>query len=223
MKKQELAKYIDQTDLTPGRSYEYITDFCKDAADGGFASVCILPTLIETAAVALKGTDTKVCTVISFPLGMDHPATKICATKEAIAKGAEEIDLVMNVSALKSGLYDVVNEELAGVAKVCHENGALLKLIIETPLLTDEQIVKACELAEANGVDIVKSSTGFKAMLPRSTSVEDIRLMRASIKPETGLKAAGGIRTTEDALKMIEAGATRIGASSGRDIVAGLE
>lgn len=154
---------------------------------------------------------------------MDHPATKICATKEAIAKGAEEIDLVMNVSALKSGLYDVVNEELAGVAKVCHENGALLKLIIETPLLTDEQIVKACELAEANGVDIVKSSTGFKAMLPRSTSVEDIRLMRASIKPETGLKAAGGIRTTEDALKMIEAGATRIGASSGRDIVAGLE
>lgn len=223
MTKQELAKYIDQTDLTPGRTEEYITEFCKDAADGGFASVCVLPTLVETAAKALKGTGTKVCTVISFPLGMDMPKVKMRATEEAIAKGAEEIDLVLNVSALKSELYDIVNEELAGVSKICHENGALLKLIIETPLLNNEQIVKASQLAEENGVDIVKTSTGFKAMLPRSTSVEDVELIRKTIKPTTGLKAAGGIRTTEDALKMIAAGATRLGASSGRVIVDGFE
>ena len=223
MNKKELAKYIDQTDLTPGEPYDKITAFCKDAAEQGFASVCILPTLVETAAKALKGTDTKVCTVISFPLGMDYPETKEIETKEAIRNGAEEIDMVMNVSAMKSGLYDVVNDELARVSKACHDNNVLMKLIIETPLLTEEQIIKACELAEANGVDIVKTSTGFKKMLPRSTTVEDVKLIRAHIRPETGLKAAGGIRTTEDALKMIEAGATRIGASSGRDIIAGLE
>lgn len=219
MNKKELAKYIDQTDLTPGEPYDKITEFCKDAAENGFASVCILPTLVKTAAAALKGTDTKVCTVVSFPLGMDYPEIKEIETKEAIENGAEEIDMVMNVGALKGGDYDIVNDELARVSKACHDKGVLLKLIIETTLLTDEQIVKACELAEANGVDIVKTSTGFKKMLPRSTSVEDVQLIRAHIKPETGLKAAGGIRTTEDALKMIEAGATRIGASSGKDIV----
>ena len=222
MTKAELAKYIDQTNLKPGMTEEFITDFCKDAIKGGFASVCILPTLVKTAAAALKGSATKVCTVISFPLGMDAPEVKICATEEAIEHGAEEIDLVMNVSALKSEKYEIVQQELAGVAKACHEKGALLKLIIETPLLTEDQIVKARQLAEENGVDIVKSSTGFSAMLPRSTSVEDIVLMRKSIKPTTGLKAAGGIRTTEDALKMIEAGATRIGASSGQALIAGL-
>lgn len=223
MNKQELAKYIDQTDLTPGRTFEYIENFCKDAAEGGFASVCILPTMVKTAAAALKGTETKVCTVISFPLGMDLPKTKICATEEAIMHGAQEIDLVLNVSALKSEDYATINEELAGVATTCHQRGALMKLIIETPLLTSAQIVKACELAEKNKVDIVKSSTGFKAMLPRSTTVEDIQLIKKSIHPGTGIKAAGGIRTTKDALAMIEAGATRIGASSGRDIVNGLD
>ena len=209
MKKQVLAKFIDQTNLKPGQTEQYITEFCKEADEAGFASVCILPTLVETATSVLKNTNTKVCTVISFPLGMDVPEVKICATKEAIEKGAEEIDLVLNVCALKSGLYNIVNQELFGV--------------IETPLLNEEQIIKACELAEANQVDIVKTSTGFSAMLPRSTSVEDVKLIRKHIKPTTGLKAAGGIRITADALKMIEAGATRIGASSGKEIVAGLD
>ena len=222
MKKTELAKYIDQTNLKPGMTEAFITEFCEDAVKGGFASVCILPTLVKTAAKALKGSDTKVCTVISFPLGMDDPEVKICATEEAIEHGAEEIDLVVNVCALKSGRYDINHAELAGVSKACHDKGVLLKLIIETPLLNEEQVVKACQLAEEHGVDIVKTSTGFSAMLPRSTTVDDVKLMRANIKPTTGLKAAGGIRTTKDALAMIEAGATRIGASAGQAIVDGL-
>lgn len=128
----------------------------------------------------------------------------------------------MNVSALKAGLYGTVDAELEGVVKASHDKGAIVKLIIETPLLTEEQIVKACELAEKNNVDIVKTSTGFSAMLSRSTSVDDVKLIRRSVRPETGVKAAGGIRTTEDTLAMIEAGATRIGASAGEAILNGL-
>lgn len=222
MNKVELARYIDQTTLKPGMTEAYVTQFCQDAKANGFASVCILPTMIPTAAKVLKGSGTKVCTVISFPLGMDNPEVKVCETEEALRLGAEEIDLVINVSALKSGLYDLVEQEIKGVAGATHKAGGLMKLIIETPLLTQEQIVKACELAEANGVDIVKTSTGFSAMLPRATTVEDVKLIRAHIKPTTGLKAAGGIRTTADTLAMIEAGATRIGASAGAEIINGL-
>ena len=147
---------------------------------------------------------------------------KIHETEDALNKGAQEIDLVMNVSALKSERYDIVDEELEGVVKASHGKGAIVKLIIETPLLTEGQIVKACELAEKHGVDIVKTSTGFSAMLPRSTSVEDVRLIRSRVKPDTGVKAAGGIRTTADTLARIEAGATRIGASAGEEIIGGL-
>ena len=222
MNKNELARYIDQTTLKPGMTEEFITEFCQKARENQFASVCILPNMIETAAKVLKGSDTKVCTVISFPLGFDWPDVKIYETKDALEKGAEEIDLVMNVSALKSERYDIVDEELEGVVKASHDKGAIVKLIIETPLLTVEQIVKACELAEKHGVDIVKTSTGFSAMLPRSTSVDDVKLIRRSVKAETGVKAAGGIRTTADALAMIEAGATRIGASAGEEIINGL-
>ena len=204
MNKNELARYIDQTTLKPGMTEEFITEFCQKAKENLFASVCILPNMIETAAKVLKGSDTKVCTVISFPLGFDWP------------------DVKMNVSALKSERYDIVDEELEGVVKASHDKGAIVKLIIETPLLTEEQIVKACELAEKHGVDIVKTSTGFSAMLPRSTSVDDVKLIRRSVKAETGVKAAGGIRTTADALAMIEAGATRIGASAGEEIINGL-
>lgn len=222
MNKAELARYIDQTTLKPGNSEEFVTAFCEDAKANHFASVCILPNMIPTAAKVLKGSDTKVCTVISFPLGFDAPSVKIAECKDALRLGAEEIDLVMNVSALKSERYDIVDEELEGVVKASHDAGAIVKLIIETPLLTEAQIVKACELAEKHGVDIVKTSTGFSAMLPRSTSVDDVKPIRKSIKPTTGLKAAGGIRTTADTLAMIEAGATRIGASAGKEIVDGL-
>lgn len=222
MNKNELARYIDQTTLKPGMTEAYVTKFCEDARENHFASVCILPSMIETAAKVLRGSDTKVCTVISFPLGFDVPEVKIVETMDALSKGAQEIDLVMNVSALKSGQYNIVEDELDGVVKASHEQGAIVKLIIETPLLTKDQIVKACELAEKHQVDIVKTSTGFSAMLPRSTTVDDVRLIRCSIKAETGVKAAGGIRTTADALAMIEAGATRIGASAGEEIINGL-
>lgn len=222
MNRNELAGYIDQTTLKPGMTQQYVSDFCKNARENHFASVCILPNMIETAAKALDGSGTKVCTVISFPLGFDLPEVKIAETEDALAKGAREIDLVMNVSALKSERYDIVDAELEGVVKASHQKGAMVKLIIETPLLTEEQIVKACALAEKHQVDIVKTSTGFSAMLPRSTSVEDVKLIRRSVKPETGVKAAGGIRNTADTLAMIEAGATRIGASAGEEIINGL-
>ena len=222
MNRNELARYIDQTTLKPGMTHEYVAGFCEKAKENHFASVCILPNMIETAAQVLEGSDTKVCTVISFPLGFDWPDVKIHETEDALNKGAKEIDLVMNVSALKSERYDIVDEELEGVVKASHGKGAIVKLIIETPLLTEGQIVKACELAEKHGVDIVKTSTGFSAMLPRSTSVEDVRLIRSRVKPDTGVKAAGGIRTTADTLAMIEAGATRIGASAGEEIIGGL-
>lgn len=222
MDKQELARTIDQTILKPGVDEAFITQFAEDAKQNGFASVCILPTLVPAVAKVLKGSDTKVCTVVSFPLGMDAPAVKIAETEEVLELGAEEVDLVINVSAMKSELYDIVNEELAGVVKASHDKGAIVKLIIETPLLNEAQIIKACELAEKNNVDIVKTSTGFSAMLPRSTSVEDVALIKAHVSDKTGIKAAGGVRTTQDALAMIAAGATRIGASAGADIVSGL-
>jgi len=222
MNRNELARYIDQTTLKPGMTMDYVTDFCEQAKQNNFASVCILPNMIETADRVLHDSETKVCTVISFPLGCDWPDTKIYETQDALLKGALEIDLVMNVSALKSERYDLVDEELEGVVKTSHEKGAIVKLIIETPLLTEEQIIKACELAEKHHVDIVKTSTGFSAMLPRSTSVEDVMLIRSHVKAETGVKAAGGIRTTADTLAMIEAGATRIGASAGAEIIGGL-
>ncbi len=222
MNKNALARYIDHTTLKPWMTESFITQFCQDAKENHFASVCILPNMIETAAKVLAGSETKVCTVISFPLGFDAPEIKIFETEDALAKGAQEIDLVMNVSALKAGLYGTVDAELEGVVKASHDKGAIVKLIIETPLLTEEQIVKACELAEKNNVDIVKTSTGFSAMLSRSTSVDDVKLIRRSVRPETGVKAAGGIRTTEDTLAMIEAGATRIGASAGEAILNGL-
>lgn len=222
MNRNELARYIDQTTLKPGMTVSYVTEFCQNAKANHFASVCILPSMIETAAKVLHGSETKVCTVISFPLGFDMPEVKIAETKDALEKGAQEIDLVMNVSALKSGRYNIVEEELEGVVKASHDQGAIVKLIIETPLLTEDQIIMACQLAEKHQVDIVKTSTGFSAMLPRSTSVDDVRLIRSTVKAATGVKAAGGIRTTADTLAMIEAGATRIGASAGEEIIDGL-
>jgi len=223
MTKDELARYIDQTNLKPGMTESFIEEFSKKAASQGFASVCILPNMVPVAARALKGTKTKVCTVISFPLGADVPSVKIAEAEDTMEKGAEEIDMVINVGALKSGRKEIVKEELDGVVKAAHRRGCIVKSIIETPLLTEAQIREAAMLAEESGVDIVKTSTGFGPILKRSTTVEDVRLIRSVIKAATGLKAAGGIRTTADALAMIEAGATRIGASSGDEIVSGLD
>ncbi|MGD0622119.1 MAG: deoxyribose-phosphate aldolase [Thermacetogeniaceae bacterium] len=223
MTKGELARYIDQTNLKPGMTESFIEEFCRKAVEQGFASVCILPNMVPVAARVLKGTQTKVCTVISFPLGADVPSIKIAEADDAIAKGAEELDIVINVAALKSGKKEIVMEELDGVVKAAHDHGCIVKAIIETPLLTEDQIREAAMLAEESGADIVKTSTGFSPILKRSTTVEDVKLIRSVIKPETGVKAAGGIRTTADALAMIEAGATRVGASAGDEIVSGLD
>lgn len=223
MDKNMLAGYIDQTNLKPGMSEEFIEDFCRKAAKNEFASVCILPALIPVAARVLKGTKTKVCTVISFPLGADLPAVKINETKDAIEKGAEEIDLVINVAAVKDNNRDVVMEELNGVVQESHKNGCLVKVIIEMPLLTKDEGVRAAKWVEEAGAEIVKTSTGFSALTKRATTVEDVELLKNVVADKTGIKAAGGIRTTEQALAMIEAGATRIGASSGKDIVDGLK
>lgn len=223
MTESELAKYIDQTNLKPGMTESFIKEFCRKAADQRFASVCILPNMVPIAARVLNGTQTKVCTVISFPLGADVPSIKIAEADDAITKGAEELDLVINVAALKSGKTEIVKEELDGVVKAAHDKGCIVKAIIEAPLLTEDQIREVSRLAEESGVDIVKTSTGFSPILKRSTTVEDVKLIRSVIKPETGVKAAGGIRTTADALAMIEAGATRIGTSAGDDIISGLD
>lgn len=222
MTKSELAKYIDQTNLKPGMTEDFIEEFCRKAVEEGFASVCILPNMVPVAARILKGTKTKVCTVISFPLGADVPPVKIAEAEDAIAKGAEELDLVINVAALKSGRIDIVKEEIEGVARVAHDKNCIVKAIIETPLLTEDQIREVSQLAEEAGADIIKTSTGFNPILKRSTTVEDVKLIRSVVKPETGIKAAGGIRTTANALAMIEAGATRIGSSAGEAIISGL-
>ena len=222
MTRKELAALIDQTALGSGLSEEYIRSFCREAMAEGFASVCILPNMVPAAAQVLSGSATKVCTVISFPLGMDLPETKIFETGDALQKGAQEIDLVLNVGAFKSGDYSALERELSGVIGAAHAAGALAKVIIETPLLTSRQIHEAALLCEGYGADIVKTSTGYRPILPRSTSVEDVKLLRSILRRETGIKAAGGIRSVQDALRMLAAGATRIGASCGVEILTGL-
>lgn len=222
MTRRELAAVIDQTALGVGLSEEYICRFCEDARAEGFASVCILPNMVSAATRVLHGSATKVCTVISFPLGMDLPETKIFETRDALQKGAREIDLVLNVGALKSGDHSTLDRELSGVIDISHAAGVLVKVIIETPLLDERRIIEAALLCESRGADIVKTSTGYGPILPRSTSLEDVKLLRGVLKRETGIKAAGGIRTTRDALQMLAAGATRIGASCGLDILNGL-
>lgn len=223
MNRTELASMIDQTNLKPGVTTAEIAAFCKDAAENGFASVCILPVHIPTAAAVLRGTKTKVCTVISFPLGMDDPEVKLFESQDAIAKGAEELDVVVNVGAVKAGDRETVFGELAAICKLAHAHKAIVKVIIEMPLLTEEQSEQAARWAEEAGADIVKTSTGFKGLKIRSTVPGDIKLLKRVVKPGTGLKAAGGVRTTADALAMIREGATRIGASAGAAIVGGLE
>jgi deoxyribose-phosphate aldolase len=223
MTRSELARYIDQTNLKPGMTWNFIEEFCQKAAERNFATVCILPSVVHIAASVLKGTQTKVTTVISFPLGADIPEVKIAEAENAIAKGADELDVVINVGALKSGYVQIVKKELEGVIQLTHEKGLIVKSIIETPLLTESQIKEVALLADELGVDFVKTSTGFSPILKRSTSVEDVKLIRSVIKPTTGIKAAGGIKTYADALAMIAVGATRLGTSSGEEILLGLD
>lgn len=212
----KLNKYIDHTLLKPDASQEQIETLIEEAKKYDFASVCVNPTWVNFAAQSLKGTDVKVCTVIGFPLGANTPELKAFETSDAIRNGVNEIDMVINIGALKSQNFDLVEKDIRAVVEAA--KGTLVKVIIETCLLTDDEKVKACQIAQKAGADFVKTSTGFSTS---GATVADVALMRKTVGPDMGVKASGGARSYEDALAFIEAGATRIGASSGVAIMEG--
>ena len=214
MDKLTLAKHIDHTLLKPDGTEAELIKLCEEAKEYKFFSVCVNPCNIEKAKELLKASDTKICTVVGFPLGQMTTEAKSFETKEAVFLGAEEVDMVINIGKLKDGDYDYVLEDIRAV--VLAAGGVLTKVIIESCLLTDEEKVKACELAKAAGADYVKTSTGFSKS---GATKEDIALMRKTVGPEMGVKASGGIRTLEDALAMIENGASRLGLSASVSIV----
>lgn len=216
MKGNELARLIDHTMLKPEATPAEIEQLCEEALRYRFASVCVNPAYVPLAVAKLAGTEVAVCTVVGFPLGATTTAAKVCEAEQALDDGATELDMVLFIGALKVGDRERVEDDIAAVATVCHDGGGLLKVIIETALLSDEEKVLACELAQDADADFVKTSTGFAASGAR---LEDVRLMRETVGPEIGVKAAGGIHSYEEAMAMIEAGANRIGASAGVRIV----
>ncbi|MGI9667620.1 MAG: deoxyribose-phosphate aldolase [Acidimicrobiia bacterium] len=216
----DLAKYIDHTLLKPDVTAAEIDELCDEALEYGFASVCINPTWVKRSAERLRGSEVKVCTVIGFPLGANTPEIKAMEARRALRDGAREVDMVINVGALKSGQNDVVRTDIEKVADAAHESGAICKVILETALLTDEEKVIASALSKQAKADFVKTSTGFGG---GGATVYDVALMRETVGPDMGVKASGGVRTLEDAEDMIAAGATRIGASAGVQIVGGSE
>lgn len=211
-----INQYIDHTLLKPESTQEQIDHLLSEAVEYQFASVCVNPTWVAHCSKTLAGTGVKVCTVVGFPLGANTSSVKAFETKDAIANGADEIDMVINVGQLKSGQYEVVEADIRAVVEASQDK--LVKVIIETCLLTNDEKVKACQLAVSAGADFVKTSTGFSAA---GATVEGIVLMRETVGPNIGVKAAGGARSYEDAEAFIEAGATRIGTSSGVAIVSG--
>ncbi len=213
---ERLAAMIDHTLLKPDATYAQIARLCEEAHTYHFASVCVNPVHVRRCAESLEGSGVAVCTVIGFPLGATPTDVKVCEARRAIEDGATELDMVMNIGALKSEDGEAVQRDIAAVARVCHAKGALLKVIIETALLTDEEKETACRLAVDGGADFVKTSTGFG---PGGATVEDVARMRRVVGPHVGVKASGGVRTYDDALRMIAAGANRIGASAGVRIV----
>ncbi|TDL85223.1 deoxyribose-phosphate aldolase [Vibrio vulnificus] len=215
---QNVAGLIDHTLLKADATKEQIKVLCEEAREYNFASVCVNPTWVKYASELLEGSEVKVCTVIGFPLGATTPETKAFETKDAISNGAHEVDMVINIGALKDKDDELVERDIRAVV-AASTGKALSKVIIETSLLTDEEKVRACELAVKAGTDYVKTSTGFST---GGATVEDITLMRKTVGPDIGVKASGGVRNTSDAQNVIEAGATRIGASAGVSIVKGL-
>lgn len=212
------AKYIDHTLLKPESTREQIDKIISEAKKYQFKSICINPTHIKYAAEQLKGTDVLVCTVIGFPLGANTTETKMFEAENAINNGASEVDMVINIGALKDGRYEDVQKDIEGVVGAA--NGKTVKVIIETVLLNDDEKVKACQLAKEAGADFVKTSTGFAG---GGATPEDVKLMKDTVGNELEVKASGGVRNLEDFNKMIDAGATRIGASAGVQILEGLE
>jgi len=207
-------KLIDHTLLKQDAKPEQIISLCNEAKEYDFMSVCVNPAYVPLAAECLAGSDVKVCTVIGFPLGMNLPKTKVDEARTAINEGADEIDMVINVGMLKAGEDNYVKEEIKLLKEVAGDR--VLKVIIETCLLTDEEKVRACTLAKDAGADFVKTSTGFST---GGATAHDVKLMRETVGPDMGVKASGGIRTHEDLLAMVEAGATRIGTSNGTKII----
>ena len=218
MDKKTIAAMIDHTLLKPEATPAQIEKLCAEAAEYHFASVCVNPVYIPLAARLLKGTGVKVCCVVGFPLGAIAPEQKAAEAASCAAMGAEELDMVIHVGAAKAGDWALVQRDIEGVVKAAA--GRTVKVIIETCLLTDEEKVKACEAAKAAGAHFVKTSTGFST---GGATTHDIALMRKTVGPEMGVKASGGIRNYATAMAMIEAGANRIGASAGIEIVAAAE
>lgn len=212
---QDLAKMIDHTLLKTDTTLVMINKLCEEAKNYNFISVCVNPYWVSIAAKNLIGTNVKVCTVIGFPLGASTKEVKTFEAKKAIEDGASEIDMVINIGALKSHQYNIVEEDIEAIVEVA--NGlALVKVIIETCLLTEDEKILACRLIKKSGADFVKTSTGFNK---GGATYEDVKLMRNTVGPDMGVKASGGIRDYEGAMKMIGAGANRIGTSSGIEIV----
>ena len=213
---KSLAGMIDHTLLKPDATADKIAQLCFEAKKYHFASVCVNPTNVKLCADLLRGSDVKVCTVIGFPLGATTTEVKVAETKNALDNGATEIDMVMNIGALKAGDTELVAHDIHEVVQATHAANAILKVIIETALLTDEEKTVACLLAKEAGADYVKTSTGFSS---GGATVHDVALMRKAVGPNLGVKAAGGIHSHEEAEQMIAAGATRIGASAGIKII----
>lgn len=211
-------KYIDHTLLKPESTRQQIDKIIEEAKEYHFKSVCVNSTHVAYAAEKLADSDVLVCTVIGFPLGASTSEVKACETKDAISKGADEIDMVINIGALKDGRYDDVQADIAAVVEASGDK--TVKVIIETVLLTDEEKVKACELSKAAGADFVKTSTGFAG---GGATPEDVKLMKDTVGDALEVKASGGVRNLADFQAMLEAGATRVGASAGVQIMQGLE
>jgi deoxyribose-phosphate aldolase len=216
-----IARLIDHTLLRPEATHTDILQLCREARENNFASVCVNAYWVPLVAAELTGSEVKVCTVVGFPLGATSTEAKVAEAEAALRAGAQEIDMVQNIGALRGDERETVEEEIALVAAVCHRAGAIVKVILENSLLTDDQKVTACLLAKDAGADFVKTSTGFGSS---GATVQDVELMRRTVGPIVdgkgmGLKASGGIRTLDDLLKMLDAGATRIGASASVKII----
>ncbi len=216
IKAEEIARIIDHTLLKPDATPEQVRQVCEEAKTYQFASVVVNPVYARFVAQQLQGSNVKVCVVIGFPLGANLTQVKVYETEQALNDGATEVDMVINIGALKSKDNELVERDIAGVVQMAHSRKALVKVIIETALLTEEEKVRACQIAQKAGAHFVKTSTGFSS---GGATVEDITLMRRVVGPNIGVKASGGIKTLADAQSMIAAGATRLGASAGVKIV----
>ncbi len=211
----ELNKYIDHTLLKADANQIEIDTLIQEAKEYDFKSVCINPTWVAHAAIQLKDSDVLVCTVIGFPLGATSTKAKVAGAQIAIEQGADELDMVINIGAVKSGNWNQVRDDIQSIVDILEDN-VILKVIIETALLTDEEKIKVCEIAKEAGADFVKTSTGFST---GGATIADVKLMRETVGEDMGVKASGGVSNRQEAIDMIEAGATRIGASKGIAIV----